>query len=282
MEVQTFYPKDPILKEHITYYYFLRTNSENFCKAYYSFPHTDHSFNIHKNAACRIDSNKICVYQQDSDSYLSIVQGKYDVPLFVELKGKLDKLTIIFKPLGFNHFINKPFADLAGQSSQIFSDWQNDACYQSFLDAFYDTPDNSRRVDLLEQFLMSKFHPFNRYSLLKQVVERLSSFNPEYSVAQIAGELGMHTRTLNRLFNQEIGITPIGFKKIARFRHSLNSRRTGDKWRKLTEIGYESHFYDQSYFIKMYRKLTSETPAAFFRSTKALADDHLIFRFVRK
>lgn len=280
MEIQTFYPKDPLLKQHIEYYYFFRTNADNFSKAYYSFPHVNHSFNIHKNITCRIEADKIQVYQEDNNGYVSILQGKYNTPLFVELKGKLDKLTVIFKPLGFNHFIDKPFADVAGKSSQVFTGWQDDAAYLSFLDAFYDTVDNDRRVDLLEQFLLSKLRRFSQYTLLKQVIEKLSAFDPEYSVAQIASDLSMHTRTLNRLFYREVGISPVGFKKIARFRHSLNNRLTSDKWRKLTEIGYESHFYDQSYFIKIYRKLTRETPSAFFRSIDKLANDRLIFKFL--
>jgi AraC-like DNA-binding protein len=280
MEVETFYPRHPKLNDHIEYYYFLRTDDKNFSKAYYSFPNTNHSFNIHKNISCKIGADYIHVGEDEQANYQTIIQGKYETPLFIQLKGRLDKVTIIFKPLGVNHFIDRPFTAIAKNTSQLFSEWQNDNAYTDFLNKFYRTTDNTKRAALLETFLLSKYHECSDYALLKKAIEQLTDFETEHSIEEIAKNIGMNTRTFNRIFYKQVGIAPVSFKKIARFRHSLKTKLFDDQFKKLTAIGYESNFYDQSYFIKMYRKLTNETPAAFFKKIGKLADDQLIFKFI--
>ena len=282
MEVQNYYPKNALLKTHIEYYYFLKTDNEDYSELYYSFPNTSHSFNIHKNACCEIMPDYTLVNEDQHNKYLSILQGKYETPLLVRLKGKLDKVTVIFKPLGFNHFIHKPFADLASQSSQIFDEWQGDPEYNYFLENFYATTEHDKRIEFLEDFLLSKYHSFSYYTVLQKVISQLANFDVKYSIEEIAKNTGMNIRTFNRLFYSHLGISPTGYRKICRFRHSLKNKLFSDNFKKLTDIGYESNFYDQSYFIKMYRKLTKDSPTSFFRSIDKLADDQLILKFISR
>lgn len=282
MQVETFYPNNSILKNCIEYYYFLRTDSPDFESNYYSFPHINHSLNIHKNASCKIEDKKVSTYGNDKYTSLAIVQGKYTAPLFINLKGKFDKITIIFKPLGFNHFIHKPFYEVAPQHSQLFEEWNSDEHYHSFLKTFFATFDYNQRVDLLEAYLLSIYHPIDDEEMLLKAIHQLTDFDKEHSVESIAGSLSISARSLDRLFVKHLGITPIAFKKIARFRHSLKNKIFSAKFKTLTEIGYESNFYDQSYFIRIYKKLTGDNPSAFFNTIDKLADNRLLFKFVNK
>ena len=101
-------------------------------------------------------------------------------------------------------------------------------------------------------------------------------------MADILNQINIPARTLNRRFREVIGVSPIEFRRIAQFRHSLNNKLFESQLKKLTAIGYESNFYDQSYFIKMYKKLTGSNPKAFFNAIEKLGDDKLIFQFVKK
>jgi AraC-like DNA-binding protein len=199
----------------------------------------------------------------------------------VDLRGKLDKVTIIFKPLGLNHFINNPIKEIVGQPSSIFAEWDGDK-YAGFLNAFYRTNVNRKRIVLLEEFLLSRYKTFAEATVLKEVLNHLTDFENERSVEEIARVVNLNVRTLNRLFGKHLGISPITFRKIARFRHAMKNRIYGERLKTLTEIGYESNFYDQSYFIKMYQKLTGNNPSKFFRSIEKLSDDRLVFSFIKK
>lgn len=60
MDVQQllfFYPEDPLLKKHIEYYYFLRTDDDGFYSNYYSFPNIENSLNIHQHVSCQIEGS---------------------------------------------------------------------------------------------------------------------------------------------------------------------------------------------------------------------------------
>lgn len=280
MRVKTFYPQNPVLKKHIEYYYFLKTNSD-FNETFYAFPNTLHSLNIHKNASCEIKPFFTAVYEDQANKYLTNVQGHPELPLLVNLRGRLDKVTIIFKPLGLNCFVKKSFNEVAGKHSQMFTEWEGSE-YTAFLDAFYKTSDNKKRAHLLENFLLTKYEPFSQEDAFQKVLNKLTDFENECSIEEIAQSISLNVRTFNRLFRKHLGISPVAFKKIARFRHSLKNKIFSEHLKTLTEIGYESNFYDQAYFVKMYKKLTGKNPSKFFDSIEKLADDQLIFEFINK
>ncbi|MES2848853.1 MAG: AraC family transcriptional regulator [Bacteroidota bacterium] len=282
MDVQTYYPKDATLKRCIEYYYFLKTDSQEYSSTYYAFPNTLQSFNIHQYAGCDIDTSSITVYGDKKNKYLMIVQGHYELPLFVQLKGLLDKITILFKPLGLNHFIKKPFAEVAGKTSQVFTEWYDDENCIQFLTDFYNTGDNDERITILEKYLLTLYHSYSEEEIMQHAIDLLTDFNEELSIEAIAQKTGMSSRTFHRMFIKHLGISPVGFKKIARFRHSMENKLFKDQFKTLTNIGYESNYYDQSYFHKMYKKLTGQNPLKFFDSIEKLADDQLIFKFVNK
>ena len=280
LPVQTFYPYNEVLQKRISYYYFIKTDSPEFESSYYSFPNTVHSLNIHKHARSIIQNNTVLTENFHDNKYMITVQGKYDQPLLVQLKGVLNKITIVFKPLGLNAFIRKSFSEVANQPTQLFNEWNNEKGYSLFLDAFFNASDNQEQIQILESFLLSIFAPVKECELLEKGIELLSDFDEDLSIKDISNHLGMNERTFNRLFEKLVGISPVGFKKIARFRHSLMNKLFHDKFKRLTEIGYASNFYDQSYFIKVYNKLAGTNPKNFFNSIDKLADDNLIFRFI--
>lgn len=281
MKIETFYPRDPLLKEQIGYYYFLRTYTPDFKTAYYSFPNTLQAFNIHKNASYEIGPNNTHVFGVPEKKYMMIAQGKYESPLQVLLEGKLDKVTINFKPLGISHFIRRPLALVTPAHSQPFHEWDQDADTPAFLHAFFNTNDNDTRVDLLEAYLLQRYQPLSNEEILNKAVNSLMDFSTETPVPELAASLSTSVRSFNRLFYNNMGITPVSFRKIARFRHSLRNRLFNEQFKNLTDIGYESNFYDQAYFVKMYKKITGSNPGKFFKSVEKLADDNLIFQFLK-
>jgi AraC-like DNA-binding protein len=282
MDIDLHYPKNDRLKKTIEYYYFLKTDSSDFRSEYYSFPNTLQALNIHSNISYRIYSQYTHVSGISEKNNVILLQGKYQIPLRVCLEGILDKITVIFKPIGLNYFSISPISKIAGEHTQVYSDWQSDSNYESFLVSFFSETNNDARIEILENFLLQRFTEFQGASLLERAIELLSDFSIEMSVEEIASELQLHVRTFNRLFYKYVGISPVQFRKVARFRHSLKNKVVNDHFKKLTNLAYESNFYDQSYFVKIYKSLTKETPASFFNSIHPLADNQLIFRFLEK
>lgn len=282
MKIEHFYPKDPILQQCIEYYYFLKTDAADFISKYYVFPNTVQALNIHKHATCQIEPFSTKVSGQPADGHLMIAQGKHELPLYVELSGILDKITIVFKPLGLNHFIEGPLSELTPYASQIITCRHNDLRYQQFLSSFFGTENNDERIAVLEIFLLELYKPIPFEKQLMQAIEYLMDFETERPVQEIIRKLDLNTRSFNRLFLKNVGVSPVGFRKIARFRNSLRDKLFHEKFKTLTAISYRSNFYDQAYFIKIYRKLTGHNPSRFFEAIDKLADDRLIMKFIQE
>jgi AraC-like DNA-binding protein len=282
MYFETFYPTQAVLKKHIEYYYFFKSESSDFNRIYNSFPHISTPVNIHRNVDVFISDSLIKVSESKHSNYTLTINQVRQIPLLVKWEGKLDKVTIVFKPLGLNNFLDRPLTDIVQGVSQIFSAWNNAPGFDLFLNHFYSCNENLGRVSILEDFLISIYNPLKNQVVLDEVLNLVSNFDNELSIKEIADRIGFAYRTLDRLFKKELGISPVVYKKIARFRHSLTNKIVSDRFNKLTAIAYESNFYDQSYFIKVYNKLTGTHPTAFFNSVATLADNHLVFRLLDK
>lgn len=281
MNFDAFYPEHSLLINCIEYYYFQKTGFDNFSTEYYAFPNTAHALNIHKDISCNINSHKVNLTGIRQENYLMLLNGRYRLPLHVQQNGKIDKVTIVFKPLGFNHFIKTSFNEVAQYPTQIFTEW-NDINTIPFLNQFFGEHDNKKQIVLLENYLLSFYQPFPEYPLLSEVLNTLSDFDRDFSIEEIAKRYSLSSRTFDRVFKKHLGISPVGYKKIARFRHSLKNKLFKSRFDSLTKIAYKSNFYDQSYFNKVYKNLTRQNPKVFFDSIEKLADDQLIFQFIRK
>jgi YesN/AraC family two-component response regulator len=74
-----------------------------------------------------------------------------------------------------------------------------------------------------------------------------------------------------------MGCSPVEYRRICRFRSSLTNKLNSSQVKNLTEITYEEGYYDQSYFIKEFRKITNHNPKDFFKSTSKVDGDKIIW-----
>ena len=279
LNIETYYPRDPVLRQYVAFYYFLHTE-DSFAAQYYSFPNTLQALNIHKHARCTISGHRIEVAGHPSYAPLMVLQGKYVKPVEVQLSGALDKVTILFKPLGLNHFIDRPFVELAPHPFQLFDHWQGRSHAGKYLDLFFLEPELERRVVLLEHYLRAHFREFELAAALTKAANLLTDLENERSIEDIAREAFMSTRTFNRLFHRHVGISPVAFRNICRFRHSLYSRSGLPDEPTLTRLAYHSNFYDSSHFNRIYKKMAGENPSRFFKELQTYSDHKSFFRFL--
>lgn len=89
------------------------------------------------------------------------------------------------------------------------------------------------------------------------VMER--KMGSRFAVQDIAHELHISARQLERLFNREIGMSPAAFARRLRLRHAhellLDTRRA------ISDVALESGFVDGSHFCRRFRDEFGETPS---------------------
>jgi AraC-like DNA-binding protein len=85
------------------------------------------------------------------------------------------------------------------------------------------------------------------------------------SLQSLRESLHVTERTLERQFEDQVGVSPKQFIKIIQFNTSLN-QLSEEVYTKLSDIAYENEYADQSHFIRMFKKFTGKTPSEFLKS----------------
>ena len=83
--------------------------------------------------------------------------------------------------------------------------------------------------------------------------------------------LQVSERQLERKFRENIGISPKKFSNVIRLQFFLKLFRTKPPQKSLTEIGYESGYYDQAHLIREFRKSVGLSPGQYIFKTNRLA-----------
>lgn len=268
------------LKKYIACYYFIKSDDPNFSSQHYSFPHTYNALSIYKDSSFHSKPSNFKVSQSPTPNYQIFVQVKKQAPLMVNISGKVNRATILFKDFGINHFINGTLSKVMGYHVDQFNSWQDDHLLDTFIADLFHTDDLNKKGEYIDHFLLQRLKHID-LSYLEKAVALLCDFEQNCSVNEIAEQFSIPTRTFNRKFKETLGVSPITYRRIAQFRSSLNDKLFNEQFKRLTEIGYHNNFYDQSYFIKMYRKLTGSNPKAFFNKIEKIGDDQLIFQFIK-
>ncbi|WP_028296867.1 helix-turn-helix transcriptional regulator [Olivibacter sitiensis] len=278
--IQTHEPSDK-LKPFVLCYYFIKSEDPNFRSVHYSFPNTFTALTLYKDSEFVFAENYFLAKQSMVGKGGAIVQIRKQAPLLVDIMGKVDRVTILFKDFGLNQFIPFSMEQVMSEQNGFFDHWNQDDQFQQYKDRLFSLEAHKERIALLEEFLWCRLVP-REYPLMRKAVAMLQDFDRDWKMEEIAQELHLSLRSFNRLFKQAIGNTPITYRRIAQFRYSLKRQSFQDQFQRLTDIGYQSHFYDQSYFNKVYKKLTGSNPKSFFQSIDRMGNDRLIFQYVKK
>ena len=95
--------------------------------------------------------------------------------------------------------------------------------------------------------------------LFQRLSERIALSRGTIRVEELAAGSGVSRRTIERLFQKRVGLTPKTYIRYTRFQHAVEKLKSGRKTG-LTDIAYDCGYYDQSHFIKDFKQFFGETP----------------------
>jgi AraC-like DNA-binding protein len=79
----------------------------------------------------------------------------------------------------------------------------------------------------------------------------------QVAVAALAKQSGAHARTLVRLFERSVGLSPKRFARVVRLQAALRALPARDNW---THLAADLGYHDQAHFIHDVRELLGATP----------------------
>ncbi|MFC5470475.1 AraC family transcriptional regulator [Cohnella suwonensis] len=132
---------------------------------------------------------------------------------------------------------------------------------------------------IIELKRLSATHAKNKEGWPDSIKEAVRYLDRNYSrtvgLEQLAESLLLSKFHLLRSFSRFVGITPNDYLNRVRIERAIELLRTTD-W-SIDRIGTEVGYSTGSYFIKVFRKLTGQTPGSFRSGNKSLHYNRLFF-----
>jgi AraC-like DNA-binding protein len=105
---------------------------------------------------------------------------------------------------------------------------------------------------------------------LQPGLARLVRSGGRLSVEQLAADLGLSHRQLQRRFLQEVGLGPKLLGRILRFQQVFRAvEQPGTDW---ASVALECGYYDQAHLIRDFRQFAGQTPAVLFEDLSRLTE----------
>ena len=128
-----------------------------------------------------------------------------------------------------------------------------------------DTPDLRTRAERVEAALLARLPsvPSDRDALAGQAAARIERRAGQVRVAELARELGVGERRLERAFRAQVGVAPKTFARIARFRAAWRALERGGR---PVEIALAQGYFDQPHLVRDFVAFASDAPRRIFPS----------------
>jgi AraC-like DNA-binding protein len=155
---------------------------------------------------------------------------------------------IRFKPAGFSAFYHLPL--------------------DKIVDRIIEFPDKEliKLIDLdeelpirLDKFFLAKIKP--DLSAILPITGAIEQHKGLVTVDFIAKDQHLSHRTLERIFNRDLGIPPKEFIKIIRFQHASKKVKMARSQESLLRIAYETGYYDHAHLTREFKRYSGLNPS---------------------
>jgi AraC-like DNA-binding protein len=168
----------------------------------------------------------------------------------------------VFSIINSNSFSNK-----ITLLNKIFGT-EIDQVTETLFEAKYD----GDAIQIIESWLEKNItEPNNDWRDLQEYLAKITTVENAglLTIKMLSKEYGWNDKKTERLFLKYLGFTPTQFIKIIRFRKSVEKLFAG--YGNLTDLAYDSGYYDQSHFIKEFYRYAGNKPSDFLKRPNNIA-----------
>lgn len=133
---------------------------------------------------------------------------------------------------------------------------------------------SQERVDHVLRFLLERFGESRSNTVLEPLVEAIHLSGTEASVEALITHSGLSRRSFERRFKDCTGFSPATYLRILRFQGTYRMLENGTA-RSLTNVAHASGYFDQSHFIRDFKRFSGLNPRSYFVRSPARVDNFL-------
>jgi len=272
----TIQPKKTNLKKYISYYYFHQSTDSKFKKTFTFFPNYIHGLTAYRNSNIHINEKGSDVTPINNEEIKVYYTMNYDKAIEVSLHGVFNKIGIAFQFAGINHFIDSDLNKLYHENTYEFTHFGLE--FEKILAGIFHLENLEEKRDLLDDFFVSHLKTFENQKLIECLEEIIES-NGTIKVNALEEKTGIQRKTLLRNFQKHFCCSIEEYKKMVKFRNTLNYSQSLSEFNSLTEISLYNHYYDQSDFNKQFKSITNYTPKELLSKIKKIGEEETYWVF---
>lgn len=187
----------------------------------------------------------------------SIITSRMSVPMEVQMRKGAGCLAICFQPGMAYPFLQVPMHNLTDSTISLSDIWDG---LSEIEDQLGMASTNEVRIAILQKYLLQKLNTQKEDMQLNYCLKQLHSSADLIPVSHLSHTLGISQRHLSRKFQEYTGLSTKSYLRVSRFIRSLENMKRKPLL-SLTQVAYESGYYDQSHFIRDYKAYAGCTPA---------------------
>lgn len=192
----------------------------------------------------------------------AMVLGHLIEPFYIEPTGFVNTFAIRFYPYGFANFVNVSIKNLANKETPLESLFGQKTAID-LEQKIVEANNTNVRINIIEKFLFNKLKENTTIDkIVKTTIDTLFATNGSTSITTILKEDLSKRRQLERNFKKQIGISPKQLGKVIRLQTALKLL-LNKKTENLTDIAYQSEYFDQAHFTKDFKEFTGVNPNEF-------------------
>lgn len=131
----------------------------------------------------------------------------------------------------------------------------------------------AHRCQLLDRWLLARLAQGQpRSQLIPPSLAQLQAQTGQLPIPQLADELAVSQRQLERLFQLQVGMTPKQYARLVRVETARLALKQHIE--STTRLAVDLGFYDQAHFIREFRSVVGMTPTAYIKRQKPSAEPH--------
>ena len=171
-------------------------------------------------------------------------------------------ISVRFKIGGAAPFFPIPLSEIANRHVHVNDLWPGVS--ERLSESLFAAENHEERIALLQDALFIRLKSCEWCSSMRVVraAVKLAHQAGTKRVSDLAKAIGVSDRHLNRVFQNDVGVSPKQFFRILRFQQVVKVARQNAalNW---AEIAADTDYYDQSHLIAEFKRLTGMTPTAF-------------------
>ncbi len=268
---QEFKPKSTFLKKFINGYNLFQTN-QDFQIRYCLFPQKGAVVAVVQDAFIQSKPNyTLMEHHEGLVNYVGL--GVYKKPYFFEYKGAVKEMAVNFKPMAINFFFDDSYQNMFKSSFITIEPCK----IMDGINKSLSLP-TDEVIDFMDDLFANAYHKKQTYKL----EEYLDAFieDDSISVTDLADQLAVSPRTLLRIFKKYLTVSPTDFKKICKFRNAINLQAMSPVYASIADLSFDCEFYDNSHFSREFKKLTNESPGAFFEKVEYVGEEFVPLKLI--